>query len=121
MEIKTVHTLVNGDSRNLSLIPDKSVHLIITSPPYWQLKDYGDDRQIGFHDSYESYINNVSSMKFNLLKIIELPLRSRTGCPATSPRRGGEWGWCPLKSRERFMRMSGGHSKASRVATATGD
>ena len=57
MEIKTTHTLINGDSRNLSLIPDKSIHLIITSPPYWQLKDYGNDSQIGFHDSYESYIN----------------------------------------------------------------
>lgn len=60
MEINTKHTLVTGDSRNLSLIPDKSVHLIITSPPYWQLKDYGNDRQIGFHDSYESYINNLN-------------------------------------------------------------
>ena len=47
-EIKTIHTLINGDSRNLSLMPDKSVHLIITSPPYWQLKDYGNDGQIGF-------------------------------------------------------------------------
>ena len=56
----TTHTLINGDSRNLSLIPDKSVHLIITSPPYWQLKDYGDNRQIGFHDSYEEYINNLN-------------------------------------------------------------
>lgn len=62
MEIKTIHTLVNGDSRNLSLIPDKSVHLIITSPPYWQLKDYGNDNQIGFHDSYESYINNLNAV-----------------------------------------------------------
>ena len=60
MEINTRHTLINGDSRNLSLMPDKSVHLIITSPPYWQLKDYGDDRQIGFHDSYENYINNLN-------------------------------------------------------------
>lgn len=60
MEIKTTHTLINGDSRNLSLIPDKSVHLIITSPPYWQLKDYGSDDQIGFHDSYEKYINNLN-------------------------------------------------------------
>ena len=60
MEIKTTHTLINGDSRNLSLIPDKSVHLIITSPPYWQLKDYGNDAQIGFHDSYEGYINNLN-------------------------------------------------------------
>lgn len=60
MEIKTNHTLITGDSRNLSLIPDKSVHLIITSPPYWQLKDYGSDKQIGFHDSYEDYINNLN-------------------------------------------------------------
>ncbi len=60
MEIKTIHTLINGDSRNLSLIPDKSVHLIITSPPYWQLKDYGNNEQIGFNDSYESYINNLN-------------------------------------------------------------
>ena len=58
--MKTTHRLILGDSRNLSCIKDKSVHLIITSPPYWQLKDYGNDGQIGFHDSYESYINNLN-------------------------------------------------------------
>ena len=36
------------------------MHLAITSPPYWQLKDYGTENQIGFHDSYESYINNLN-------------------------------------------------------------
>lgn len=41
-------------------LPDNSVHLAITSPPYWQLKDYGTDNQIGFYDSYESYINNLN-------------------------------------------------------------
>ncbi|MBI5370834.1 MAG: thermonuclease family protein [Sphingobacteriales bacterium] len=41
-------------------LPDNSVHLAITSPPYWQLKDYGSDNQIGFHDSYENYINNLN-------------------------------------------------------------
>lgn len=41
-------------------LPDNSVHLAITSPPYWQLKDYGTDDQIGFHDSYENYINNLN-------------------------------------------------------------
>ncbi len=60
--MKTTHRLIQGDSRNLSLIKDKSVHLIITSPPYWQLKDYGNDGQIGFHDSYESYINNLNAV-----------------------------------------------------------
>ena len=40
--------------------PDESVHLVVTSPPYWQLKDYGNGRQIGFDDSYETYINNLN-------------------------------------------------------------
>jgi site-specific DNA-methyltransferase (adenine-specific) len=44
----------------MSELHDKTVHLIITSPPYWQLKDYGTDNQIGFNDSYESYINNLN-------------------------------------------------------------
>ena len=37
----TNHKIIFGDSRKLNLIGDKSVQLIITSPPYWQLKDYG--------------------------------------------------------------------------------
>jgi site-specific DNA-methyltransferase (adenine-specific) len=41
-------------------LADNSVHLAITSPPYWQLKDYGTDNQIGFHDTYENYINNLN-------------------------------------------------------------
>lgn len=58
--MKTTHVHINGDSRQMSKLKDKSVHLIITSPPYWQLKDYGTDNQIGFHDSYENYINNLN-------------------------------------------------------------
>ena len=41
-------------------VPDESVHVIITSPPYWQLKDYGNGKQIGFNDSYEEYVNNLN-------------------------------------------------------------
>ncbi|MBV6513757.1 MAG: hypothetical protein FMNOHCHN_03292 [Ignavibacteriaceae bacterium] len=44
----------------MSELGDESVHLAITSPPYWQLKDYGTTDQIGFHDSYENYINNLN-------------------------------------------------------------
>jgi site-specific DNA-methyltransferase (adenine-specific) len=58
--MKTIHKIINGDSRQMSELQDRSVHLIITSPPYWQLKDYGTDNQIGFNDSYESYINNLN-------------------------------------------------------------
>jgi site-specific DNA-methyltransferase (adenine-specific) len=58
--MKTIHKIINGDSRKMSELRDRSVHLIITSPPYWQLKDYGTDNQIGFNDSYENYINNLN-------------------------------------------------------------
>ncbi len=39
---------------------DTSVHLIVTSPPYWQIKDYGTINQIGFNHSYEEYINHLN-------------------------------------------------------------
>ncbi|MCJ7589334.1 MAG: thermonuclease family protein [Candidatus Aminicenantes bacterium] len=41
-------------------VEDRSIHLIVTSPPYWQLKDYGEEKQIGFNDTYEAYINNLN-------------------------------------------------------------
>lgn len=56
----TEHKMIFGDSRSLNQVKDKSVQLIITSPPYWQLKDYGTKDQIGFNDSYEVYINNLN-------------------------------------------------------------
>ena len=58
--MRTHHKIINGDSRDLGEVPDNSIHLVITSPPYWQLKDYGSENQIGFHDSYENYINNLN-------------------------------------------------------------
>jgi len=58
--VMTEHKIIFGDSRSLNQIKDKSVQLIITSPPYWQLKDYGTEDQIGFNDSYEEYINNLN-------------------------------------------------------------
>ena len=54
------HKIIIGDSRYMAEVPDESVHLVITSPPYWQLKDYGNTGQIGFDDSYEDYINNLN-------------------------------------------------------------
>lgn len=60
MNVQTQHSIINGDSRCMKELQDKSVHLVITSPPYWQLKDYGTEGQIGFNDSYESYINHLN-------------------------------------------------------------
>jgi len=56
----THHKIIIGDSRCMIEVTDESVHLIITSPPYWQLKDYGKSEQIGFDDSFEDYVNNLN-------------------------------------------------------------
>lgn len=58
--MNTSHLIINGDSRKMQELKDESVHIVITSPPYWQLKDYGSDNQLGYNDSYESYINNLN-------------------------------------------------------------
>ena len=69
--MKTTHTLINGDCRRMSMIPDSSVQLIVTSPPYWQLKDYGTDVQIGFNDTYEQYINNLNIVWKECFRVLE--------------------------------------------------
>lgn len=58
----TTHKIIIGDAREMSEVKDQSAHLIITSPPYWQLKDYGNSAQIGFNDSYEDYIDNLNKV-----------------------------------------------------------
>jgi len=54
----TTHRLHLGDARDLSWIPDASVHLVVTSPPYWTLKDYapGNQDQMGHFEDYEHFL-----------------------------------------------------------------
>jgi modification methylase len=53
----TSHQLWLGDSRNLKKIADKSVHLVVTSPPYWTLKEYaGAKAQLGAIEDYEAFL-----------------------------------------------------------------
>ncbi len=58
--MKTTHKIVIGDSRRMDRVADESVQLVVTSPPYWQLKDYGNAGQIGYNDTYEEYINSLN-------------------------------------------------------------
>jgi len=53
----TKHVLRLGDARDLSWIADNSVHLVVTSPPYWTLKKYEDhESQLGEIVDYESFL-----------------------------------------------------------------
>lgn len=60
---RTTHQLKLGDARNLSWIPSKSVHLIVTSPPYWNLKDYEPHAaQLGGIDGYELFLEEMDKV-----------------------------------------------------------
>jgi site-specific DNA-methyltransferase (adenine-specific) len=53
----TKHLLSIGDARDLSFIPDASVHLVVTSPPYWTLKEYPAARgQLGALEDYDDFL-----------------------------------------------------------------
>ena len=60
MTNKTTHRLINGDARDLSFLPDESIHLVVTSPPYWNLKRYNENpNQIGHIEDYEDFLNQI--------------------------------------------------------------
>ena len=55
----TSHHLIHGDARRMGLQPE-SVHLVVTSPPYWTLKRYADvEGQLGHHEDYESFLTQL--------------------------------------------------------------
>lgn len=59
----TLHRLVQGDARSLHFIPNESVHLIVTSPPYWNLKRYNEsDNQLGHIDDYETFLLQLNKV-----------------------------------------------------------
>ena len=59
-ERQPVGKIIIGDSRNMIEIEDQSVDLIVTSPPYWHLKDYGVPGQIGYGQSLHEYLQDLS-------------------------------------------------------------
>lgn len=68
---KTLHRLIQGDARNLSFIPDESVHLIVTSPPYWTLKKYREHPdQMGHIEDYERFIGELSKVWQHCYRIL---------------------------------------------------
>jgi modification methylase len=58
-EIPTHHTLRLGDAREMALEPE-SIHLVVTSPPYWTLKEYHNvDGQLGFIVDYDEFLTQL--------------------------------------------------------------
>lgn len=58
-----VSSIIHGDAAScLACLPDKCVQAIITSPPYWGLRDYGSTEQIGNESTLMQYINRLTTV-----------------------------------------------------------
>jgi modification methylase len=67
----TTHRLINGDARDLSFLPAESVHLVVTSPPYWNLKRYNEnENQLGHIDDYERFLDELEKVWRHVLRVL---------------------------------------------------
>jgi DNA modification methylase len=67
----TSHRLREGDARDLLWLPDGSVHLVVTSPPYWTLKTYAEnDRQMGAIEDYEHFLDELDSVWAECFRVL---------------------------------------------------
>lgn len=58
----STHRIIFADSRQMPEVADHSVHLVVTSPPYWCIKDYDHHGQIGYDQSYEEYLGDLGQV-----------------------------------------------------------
>ncbi len=67
----TRHQLILGDARDLSFIADESVHLVVTSPPYWALKRYEDHpSQMGHMADYEVFLAELEKVWRHVYRVL---------------------------------------------------
>lgn len=67
----TTHQLYHGDARSMTFIPDQSVHLVVTSPPYWSLKKYNETPgQMGHISEYEKFVDELSKVWREVFRVL---------------------------------------------------
>jgi len=59
-QVPTSHSIYRGDARDMSVLETNSVHLVLTSPPYWTLKEYRDSEgQLGHVEDYDQFLEEL--------------------------------------------------------------
>ncbi len=68
---QTSHELVHGDARSASSLAESSVHLVVTSPPYWTLKRYNEhEAQLGHVVDYDEFIAGLDEVWRNCYRAL---------------------------------------------------
>lgn len=67
----STHRLIQGDARHVPFIEDASIHLAVTSPPYWTLKRYNENpNQLGHVSDYEAFLNELAQVWKEMYRIL---------------------------------------------------
>jgi len=62
-QVPTSHSIYRGDARDMSGLEPQSVHLVLTSPPYWTLKEYRDSEgQLGHVEDYDQFLQELDKV-----------------------------------------------------------
>jgi DNA modification methylase len=70
-EIPTVHHLYRYDARYLDFLETESVHLVVTSPPYWTLKEYRHcDGQLGHVERYDEFLDELDKVWHHCFRVL---------------------------------------------------
>jgi len=63
------HRIIIGDSSDMKEIKSSSINLVITSPPYWNLKKYG-GKGIGHKESYQKYLDDIKNVLLEVKRVM---------------------------------------------------
>lgn len=67
-----LNQVYQGDTLELCRqLPDKSVNCVITSPPYWQLRDYGYPEQWGLEPTFQEYLEHLWSLMDEIYRVLK--------------------------------------------------
>jgi len=67
-----LNKIINGNSLEvLKTIPDSSIDCCITSPPYWGLRDYGHDEQLGSEKHFKDFVNNLCNVFDEVQRVLK--------------------------------------------------
>jgi DNA modification methylase len=69
IEKVSAYTLIIADSTSMPEIKSESIHLVVTSPPYWNLKKYGEEG-LGPKQAYTKYLYEIQSVLKEIKRVM---------------------------------------------------
>lgn len=70
-QVPSRHLIYRADSRYVSFLEDQSVHLVVTSPPYWTLKQYNESvGQLGYVQDYEDFLSELDKVWEHCFRVL---------------------------------------------------